>query len=67
MELAPCAVYVVLGWAQSVGTVTVGVPCRLAHLTPQAGRTDEWAEGNSHSDPQSVQTKGVFSQREARP
>lgn len=63
MELAPCAVRS-LGWVQSVGTVTVGVPLRPAHLTPQAGRTDD-GQRHSHSDPQSVQLK-VCSQREAR-
>lgn len=63
MELAPGAVRS-LGWAQSVGTATVGVPCRPAHLTPQAGRTDDGPEGTSHSDPQSVQPRRVL--RDAR-
>lgn len=63
MELAPCAARS-LGWAQSVGTVTVGVPCRLAHLMPQAGRTDDGrADGSPFRPSVRPAKRCVFSER----
>lgn len=52
--------YVVLGWAQSVGTVTVGgsLPAGPPHAASWEDR--RWDRGHSHSDPQSVQPKVCF-------
>lgn len=61
MELAPCAVRS-LGWVQSVGTVTVGGSLRPAHLTPQAGRTDDGPKALPLR-PSVRPAKGVFSER----
>lgn len=45
--------YVVLGWAQSVGTVTVGVPCSWPTSCRKLGGP-MMGKGHSHSEPQSV-------------